>query len=303
MSNNKNLGIKFSKYNSCGNDFIIVDNRQLVFPLKNQEFSCSFLEKKHYIESICDRKKSIGADGFILLCATPEKASKPAVNYLFQPASDSIRLTNQSLYVMVYFNSDGNVSSFCGNGSMCCAHFAATLGLCADNSDTGTFIHRNGLFSFDTNINNGKTRISMVNVKDYHIDQEGILMDTGSPHYVLFVPNLDSVDVNSEGEKIRYSNRFSAKGVNVTFASFIEDKLFIRTYERGVERETLSCGTGAVAAALSASIYNLISDNTIAVQTKGGLLEVSFKKNNKSFTGISLESVVEKNFEGILPNM
>ena len=280
--------LPFSKYNSCGNDFIIIDDRDLLFPINGGSWTKypenDIQSGQLYINSLCDRKKGIGSDGLILL----------------QPST----VKSKYLYHMAYFNSDGLLSSFCGNGSMCCAHFASIKGLAGEGPRChGHFHTTQGIFSFQSNIINHKTTISMIDVAIFQIDHEGIYINTGSPHYVLFKDSIDKINVNKEGADIRYSQRFKEEGVNVTFASYENQQLSIRTYERGVERETLSCGTGAVAAALCAYINQLTSKNSISVQTQGGILYVSFKKRLNIFVDIYLESTVEKNFEGILPTV
>tara|TARA_B100000902_G_scaffold399389_1_gene470013 strand:- start:759 stop:1541 length:783 start_codon:yes stop_codon:yes gene_type:complete len=258
--------IKFFKYNSCGNDFIIIDNRKI-----------KLVFQKSYIKFLCDRERGVGADGFILLEEDAE------VNYF-----------------MNYFNSDGLPSSFCGNGSMCCAHFAMFAN---SSSGNGSFRTREGVFDFQVNLNNSKTTISMIDVFDFHKNDTRLLINTGSPHYVSFVSNIDDIDVNNEGGEIRFSSLFKSEGVNVTFANCVDSTLSIRTYERGVESETLSCGTGAVAAVLAAFICNLINKNSILVHTRGGDLKVQFKNHSYNFTDIKLTSIVQQDFEGILPVM
>ena len=190
-------------------------------------------------------------------------------------------------------------TSFCGNGSMCAAHFAVFSGFCGKNYiGQGEFKTKEGIFLFQSDINTGKTRISMIDVLNFFILDQGILINTGSPHYVIFKSDINNLNVQKEGRDIRYSEPFVKYGVNVTFACFSNNILSIRTYERGVESETLSCGTGAVAAALSASIKQLILGDNIQVHTKGGVLDVSFKRTNKLFTDIFLESVIYQDSNG-----
>ena len=288
--------ITFFKYNSCGNDFIIIDNRDKVFSIS-----------KNYIRKLCDRKFGIGADGLILL----EK--------------------NESAnYFMNYFNSDGVMSSFCGNGNLCCGHLAYHLGI-LNKKNKGVFSTREGVFDFQVEADN--VSISMPNVLDYMIckkDFQDFTINTGSPHYISFRDSVDKIDVNKEGRIIRNSPSYVNEGVNVTF---VASSLFlpvnqinlpdasvisIRTYERGVESETLSCGTGVVAAALSEIIYYagfLDLDKTknsfhhsTRVNTLGGMLHVNFKcdyrKNNDvinfNFSDIILSNKVNMVFQGHL---
>ena len=274
--------IKFSKYNSCGNDFIIIDNRLKKFSniLKS---SSVIMNNQSYIKSLCDRKAGIGADGLILI---------------------DLPTNPKSLYFMTYYNSDGLISSFCGNGSMCSAHFTSSLSIAGPKPfSRGHFETNQGLFSFEVDINTNKSKVSLVDVTDIKTDCNGTFIDTGSPHYVIFKNQLNNIDVNKEGAEIRYSKRFRIEGTNITFAQFINNNLFIRTYERGVEAETLSCGTGAVAAALCAFVNSFITVSEVLVKTKGGDLEVSFKKNSDTFSDIYLQSEIEKNFEGLLPKI
>ena len=272
--------LQYSKYNSCGNDFIIIDDRQGEFLIQSGD-SYSSICTQLYIQSLCNRDKGIGADGLILLQLSQQ---------------------SNSLYRMVYFNSDGLVSSFCGNGSMCCAHFASSLNSAGQKSIySGNFDTNEGLFSFEVDFKDNKVKVSLVEVQNIEIDNSGIFMNTGSPHYVVFKEHVNNINVNKEGAKIRYSKRFEKEGTNVTFVSCINQNISIRTYERGVEAETLSCGTGAVAAALCASLKNLILDSTVSIKTQGGDLKVSFNKKSDIFSNIYLQSRVEKNFEGILP--
>tara|TARA_S200000501_G_scaffold320379_1_gene315208 strand:+ start:677 stop:1504 length:828 start_codon:yes stop_codon:yes gene_type:complete len=274
--------IKFSKYNSCGNDFIIIDNRLKQFS-NTLRISSVIMNNQSYIKSLCDRKTGIGADGLILI---------------------DLPTSPKSLYFMTYYNSDGLVSSFCGNGSMCCAHFISSIGIAGPEPfSSGHFETNQGLFSFEVDINNNKSKVSLVDVTDFKTDFNGTFIDTGSPHYVMFKNQLNNMDVNKEGAEIRYSKRFRIEGTNVTFAQFINNNLFIRTYERGVEAETLSCGTGAVAAALCAFVNGFITVSEVLVKTKGGDLKVSFKKNSDTFSDIYLQSEIEKNFEGLLPKI
>ena len=182
---------------------------------------------------------------------------------------------------------------------MCCAHFAVHLNMCGNTSiGLGNFKTREGVFSFKSDINTGKTRVSMLDVVNFFALDEGILINTGSPHYVIFKSDIDNMDVNKEGRKIRYSKPFAKYGINVTFASFLNEKLSIRTYERGVEGETLSCGTGAAAAAMCTFLKGLTTDNQISVKTLGGVLDISFKRKNRIFTEVFLESMITKEYDG-----
>ena len=272
--------INYAKYSSCGNDFIIVDNRQNIF-VKSK--LVDFVNNSQsYIKKICDRQFGIGADGFILL-------------------EDPYNKKNS--YKMTYYNSDGLVSTFCGNGSMCCANFAARI-LGDDKKDffSGVFETSQGEFFFKSNFQSFETKISMIDVFDIYTNDIGKLVDTGSPHIVIYNEKIDSIDVDFEGYHVRNSNIFKKNGINVTFTRIKKNKIFIRTYERGVESETLSCGTGAVAAVLCSFDEGLISENNVDVFTRGGVLNVSFEKNiNNIFTNIFLKSIVKREHEAPLP--
>ena len=272
--------ISYTKYNSCGNDFIIVDNRQNIF-VKSK--LVDFVnDSQSYIKKICDRHHGIGADGFILLENPNNKKNS---------------------YRMTYYNSDGLVSTFCGNGSMCCANFAARI-LGDDKKDffSGVFETSQGEFFFKSNFESFETKISMIDVFDIHTNDIGKVVDTGSPHIVIYNEKIDSIDVDFEGQHIRNSNIFKKNGINVTFTNIKKNKIFIRTYERGVESETLSCGTGAVAAVLCSFDEGLISENNVDVFTRGGVLNVSFEKNTRNiFTNIFLKSIVKREYEAALP--
>ena len=273
--------ISYTKYNSCGNDFIIVDNRQNIFV--RSKLVDFVNESQSYIKKICDRQHGIGADGFILLEDPNNKKNS---------------------YKMTYYNSDGLVSTFCGNGSMCCANFAARiLGDYKKDFFSGVFETSQGEFFFKSNFQSFETKISMIDVFDIHTNDIGKVVDTGSPHIVIYNEKIDSIDVDFEGHHIRNSNIFKKNGINVTFTSIKKNKIFIRTYERGVESETLSCGTGAVAAVLCSFDEGLINENNIDVFTRGGVLNVSFEKNiNNIFTNIFLKSIVKREYEAPLPN-
>ena len=236
------MNIQFHKYQGAGNDFIIIDNRSLFFDDSNQKL----------IQSLCDRKLGIGADGFILL--------QDVTNYDFE---------------MVYYNADGYLGSMCGNGGRCVVDFAKQLNifekechfLACDGPHLATWT-------------SSEVYLRMQNVEVIENGEDFFFLDTGSPHYVKFVENLESINVFEEGQKIRYSERFKNDGTNVNFVQIKDHKLYIRTYERGVENETLACGTGVVASVLSAYEAKLISNNTVEVIALGDDLKVNFEKKD-----------------------
>jgi diaminopimelate epimerase len=240
------------KYQGTGNDFILLDNRENQISLTSEQ-----------IHWLCDRRFGIGADGLMLLELAPGVDFK-----------------------MVYFNSDGNESSMCGNGGRCITAFANRLGIIAASAK---FLAIDGIH--DAKVNNGMISLKMNDVRDLEAGEDFFYLNTGSPHYVKFVSDLENFDVFSEGKKIRYNDRFSLEGTNVNFIEKAGDKLFVRTYERGVEAETLSCGTGVTAAALVAAYTGKSTEkNSCAIKTLGGHLNVKFEKVLEStFYNIWLE--------------
>lgn len=241
--------ITFHKYQATGNDFIMIDNRKQVF-----------LKELSLIEKLCDRKFGIGSDGLILI----EEHSEADFN-------------------MIFYNPDGS-QSLCGNGSRCAVNFAKYIGLIV--ADQTTFMAYDGLHS--ASIVGDLVNLSMQNVQNVSQMQAGIFVDTGSPHLIKFVEDVQQVDIIPEGSSIRYDDQFKLSGTNVNFVQRLGDqKIFVRTYERGVENETLSCGTGVTAAAIAANTIGLKSP--IKVTTKGGDLTVTYEVDNiQSFHHIYL---------------
>jgi diaminopimelate epimerase len=256
--------LHFFKYHGTGNDFIILDNRKEIFPGSHEKL----------VASLCDRRFGIGADGLMLL-----QTSKPGTDFK-----------------MVYFNADGRESTMCGNGGRCIVSFAAKLGLFERNT---TFMAIDGIHEAILQSHN-YVRLRMSDVNEVEQNPEFYYLNTGSPHYVQFVSDAANINVYLEGRKIRYNERFKARGTNVNFVQDNGDSIFVRTYERGVENETLSCGTGIVAAAISSCLKRK-SDGlsyNVPVTTRGGKLKVSFDHQNGKFTNIWLEGPVTFVFEG-----
>jgi diaminopimelate epimerase len=250
--------INFHKYQGTGNDFIMIDNREEGFDKSDLKL----------IASLCDRRFGIGADGVILI-ENCERAD----------------------FEMVYFNPDGS-QSLCGNGSRCAVMFANHLGVIQNET---TFLAIDGIHK--AYIEDEEVRLLMHDVSTYEMIDQDFLIDTGSPHYIKYVDSTDSVDPIVEGRKIRYSDRFSAAGVNVNFLELTgEGELKIRTYERGVEDETLSCGTGCTAAALSLGLKTGVEQ--VELNAIGGVLKVSFKKDGELFKDIYLIGTAERVFAG-----
>ena len=228
------------KYQGTGNDFVLIDNRDNSISLSIEQFKW-----------LCERRFGIGADGLMLLELAPNVDFK-----------------------MVYYNSDGNESSMCGNGGRCITAFAKKIGVIENEAK---FIAIDGLH--EAKIIEDWISLKMNDVRNIEVGNDFFYLNTGSPHYVKFVSDVENVDVYSEGKKIRYNARFEAEGTNVNFIEKKENELFVRTYERGVENETLSCGTGVTAAALVSAISGAsTTKNNCAIKSLGGNLNVKFEK-------------------------
>jgi diaminopimelate epimerase len=254
----------FFKYQGTGNDFVMIDDR-------NNRFN---VNDTGLVKHLCDRRFGIGADGLILL-----------------------RLSPETDFEMVYFNSDGNLSSMCGNGGRCIARFAQELGIIKNEA---LFNAVDGLHT--ATLDDTEVSLKMVDVVEVIRKDDSYFLNTGSPHVVKYITSpLSQWNVFEEGRKIRYSDRFKDGGTNVNFVVFENDVLNIRTYERGVEDETLSCGTGITASALAHAVHSKLSagDHTVPLQSMGGPLRVSFHYDgHQSFTNILLIGPAEKSFEG-----
>ncbi|AQG79376.1 diaminopimelate epimerase [Spirosoma montaniterrae] len=253
--------MNFSKYQGTGNDFILIDDRAKTFPAHDQPL----------IERLCHRRFGIGADGLILL--------QTDADYDFR---------------MVYFNADGAEGSMCGNGGRCIVRFAHDLGLF--ESET-RFIAVDG--EHTAVVCEDDIFLKMADVSGIE-DRDGLtFLNTGSPHVVQFVDDLESLDVVADGRAIRYDSRFQPGGTNVNFVQVIDDNtLFVRTYERGVEDETYSCGTGVTAVALVAHQQRSMSD-PVFIRTLGGNLRISFSPQpNSRFESIYLIGPARRVFVG-----
>ena len=242
---------QFFKYQGTGNDFVMIDNRQSDFDIKNSK----------HIAHLCDRKFGIGADGLIIL-------------------EDDLT----SDFKMIYFNSDGCESTMCGNGGRCVVHFAKYLGI-IDNDASFSAIdgfHR-------AKIKDDKIHLSMHNVSDIQYSKDAVFLDTGSPHHVEICTNLDLLNVKDLGSQIRFGELYGALGANVNFVEKINASTFkVRTYERGVEDETLSCGTGVTAVAIAMHHNKTTSSTNLDILTLGGALQVSFDVDNGIYNDIWL---------------
>ena len=235
------MKIEFFKYQGTGNDFVILDNRDNKY---------DGLTAKQ-VKQICDRRFGIGADGLMLLIKK-----------------------NGYDFEMIYFNADGNQSSMCGNGGRCLVKFAYHIGI---HKSTYHFIAIDGEHIADIGIDH-VVRLKMTDVNEVDQHSTYAILNTGSPHFVKFSTNVKDIDVLETGREIRYSTPFKENGINVNFVeSMDEDSIYVRTYERGVEDETMSCGTGVTAAALM-SAHNEKGFNRVEVKTPGGHLSVEFEK-------------------------
>lgn len=254
--------IEFSKYQGTGNDFVMIDNRSGNFPKENIKL----------VAYLCDRRFGIGGDGLILI-------------------------ENDSTvdFKMVYYNSDGNESTMCGNGGRCLVAFAKNLKM-IDNSCT--FIAVDGLHHAE--ISSEIVALQMINVDLVERFQKYTFLNTGSPHHVEIVEHIQTYDVFNKGKEIRYSENYAPKGTNVNFVEKISEDYFkVRTYERGVEDETFSCGTGATAVAIAMFETGQTNKNSLKIEVPGGLLQVSFKKSDSGvYENVILSGPAEMVFSG-----
>ena len=256
------MTIPFYKYQGTGNDFVIIDNRNGLFPKDNHSM----------IAKICDRRFGIGADGLLLL------ESHHKVDF-----------------TMVYYNADGKLGSMCGNGGRCIVHFAKYLNIIDENTVFEAF---DGLH--EASINNEIVSLKMNDVDTMKVTANSVFLNTGSPHHVEMVEDLKNYNVAEKGAFIR-NNTYGKEGSNINFVEKVETNLFaVRTYERGVEAETLSCGTGVTAVAIALSETNRIDANNVELHTEGGKLFVHFNKINDTYHNVYLEGPAKQVFKGEL---
>ena len=255
------MQIKFHKYQGTGNDFVMIDDRDNTFPMDNSDV----------IGFLCNRKMGVGADGVILI------QNHPTLDF-----------------TMIYYNPDGS-KSLCGNGSRCAIAFAESLGIIQDKT---TFETTDGVH--DAFIEGDIYHFHLHDVQTVEdINDSEVFINTGSPHHVQFVNDIEGIDILPAGSTIRYSEKYAPAGTNVNFVEQGNNGIKVRTYERGVENETLSCGTGVTACALAASLKDYKSP--VAVETRGGRLTVSFDKNDtNTFENIYLAGPAKKVFEGVV---
>ena len=231
--------LHFYKYQGTGNDFVIIDNRDGSIELSSQQ-----------VALLCDRHFGIGADGLMLL-----------------------NKHDSNDFEMIYYNADGAPGTMCGNGGRCLTKFAFDKGI---QPNKYTFIASDGEHEAVIDAN-GWVHLKMIDVHEVSKQNEATVLNTGSPHYIKQVSGISNYDVFTEGKNIRYNDRYNQKGINVNFVEWNGDELFVRTYERGVENETFSCGTGVTAAAMAMSNDTTGLQET-KIRTLGGSLLIKFNK-------------------------
>lgn len=253
--------LQFYKYQGTGNDFVMIDNRQLTFPKNDTKL----------IGKLCDRRFGIGADGLILL------------------ENDKV-----SDFNMDYYNSDAS-QSMCGNGARCAVAFAKFLGIIEEQA---TFRAIDGLHT--ASIDDDIITLKMHDVTEVREKSAYSFLDTGSPHHVQLVQGLDDFDVQREGAKLRYG-LYGKSGSNINFVEQLkEDEFGVRTYERGVEGETLSCGTGVTAVAIAMHKLGRTQTNEVKIKTPGGQLSINFEQQNGAYTNVLLIGPAKMVFKGEL---
>lgn len=254
------MAFEFYKYQGTGNDFVIIDNRTSFFSKNDTKL----------VAQICDRKFGIGADGLLLLENHPELDFR-----------------------MVYYNADGRLSSMCGNGGRCLVHFAHYLGIIDKEAQ---FEAIDG--THDAKISEETVTLQMNDVTHIKLNYQAAFLDTGSPHHVMLVNNLEDYDVFGNGRKIRHE-QYGTAGANVNFVSAITENRFkVRTYERGVEAETLSCGTGVTAVAIAMHAMGKTTSEHIEISTPGGDLQVKFKPLKARYQEVYLTGPAVQVFKG-----
>ncbi len=258
------MELEFYKYQGTGNDFVMIDNRSNTFPKENAQL----------VAHLCDRRFGIGADGLILL--------------------DTDATTD---FRMVYYNSDGNLSSMCGNGGRCLVAFAKKLNVIQNET---TFMATDGLH-YATVGADGIVSLQMIDVAEIKNTPDYSFLNTGSPHHVQLVTDLEHYNVKENGAAIRYGDLYGQQGSNINFVKKIDDATFsLRTYERGVEDETLACGTGATAVAIAMNATGQTDLNTIHLNVEGGKLAVSFDIEDGKYTNVFLKGPAEFVFKGTI---
>lgn len=256
------MTIDFYKYQGTGNDFVMIDNRSLFFPKEDVAL----------IEKLCDRRFGIGADGLILLENDSEHDFK-----------------------MVYYNADGNESSMCGNGGRCLVAFAKQLNVI---DQVTTFIATDGVHHA-TVAADGIVSLQMIDVHEIKITPDYVFLNTGSPHHVQLVEDLKNYPVKEKGAALRYSELYGKAGSNINFVQPIDETTFaVRTYERGVEDETLACGTGVTAVAIAMHATGKTKATALTLPVEGGVLEVAFDVFDQKYSNVFLKGPAQLVFHG-----
>ncbi|CAI8402331.1 MAG: Diaminopimelate epimerase [Polaribacter sejongensis] len=252
------MNLEFYKYQGTGNDFVMIDNRTKTFPKENTNL----------ISQLCDRNFGIGADGVILI--------ENATNFDFK---------------MSYFNADGS-QTFCGNGGRCAVSFAKHLEII--NAETNFSAIDGAHFA---EIKNEIVSLKMIDVTEFKVQEKAVFVYTGTQHHVELVDNLDTFPVFEKGREIR--NSYDEPGSNVNFVEQINNTTFrVRTYEKGVENETLACGTGVTAVAIAMHKIKKTNSNLISLPVEGGVLEVSFTEKNSVYKNVFLKGPATFVFSG-----
>ena len=262
MQNIDYKGVKFSKYHGAGNDFVMINAKKSAISLADDE-----------VKNICDRRTGVGADGLIMIL--------PSEKYDFR---------------MKYYNCDGHESTFCGNGGRCIAAFALEEGLASQHVEYEAIdgVHKAVVTKISDN--EFTVSITMRDIENYDLNNDRLIINTGSPHYVTRVKNLKDFDVRKHGAEIRNDKSISTDGINVDFMEVIDNQFHIRTFERGVEDETLACGTGVTASSIAAALW--YGGNDINIKTTLATLNVKFEKVGNSIKNIVLSGPATHVFDG-----
>ncbi len=255
------MQIPFYKYHGTGNDFIIIDK------IRNK----NIVLNENMIKTMCNRKLGIGADGLMTISASDNCDFK-----------------------MKYYNSDGNEGSMCGNGGRCIVSYARTHNII--NTSETYFEAVDGIHK--AFIEKDIVKLKMRDVHKVNEYNDGYFLNTGSPHFVKITDNINAINIEEHGKKLRNDKRFAPEGTNVNFVEINNSGTVCATYERGVEKETLSCGTGVVATAVALTLNRPQGEYSSKITTKGGTLKIIFNKHGNNFTDIWLEAETKFVFEG-----
>ena len=261
---------KFYKYDAAGNDFVIIDNRRNVFDSKNLKL----------IRKICDRSIGVGSDGLILL--------QKHENLDFE---------------MIYFNSDGSQSGFCANGSRCITHFANYLKIIGNKAKfvASDGIHESAIDGMQIKVKMNDIKFN--EIKSYNDSKMTTFIDSGSPHIIFKTKNINELDIFSETSQNKEKFSEYSEGLNYNYWDLDNNKITLRTFERGVDCETKSCGSGSVALAVLLRFNSITDSENILISMPGGDLQISLKENDSSFYDIWLSGIVKQVFSGNLKSL